>query len=64
MIYHALNINLNVVSITQKRREMDKEKYVALKEEVRKLLANDFIKESYYPSWVSNPVLVKKDNGK
>lgn len=44
---------------------MDKEKYTALKDEVQKLFTNDFINELYYPSWVSNPMLVKKKaNGK
>ena len=43
---------------------MDTECYQALKEEVDKLLSNDFIKESFYPSWLANPVLVKKPNGK
>ena len=35
-----------------------------MKEEVEKLISNDFIKESFYPSWLANPVLVKKPNGK
>ena len=43
---------------------MDAKHYQALKEEVDKLLYCDFIKESFYPSWLKNPVLVKKPNGK
>ena len=43
---------------------MDAERYQALKEEVDKLLSCDFMKESFYPSWLANPVLVKKLNGK
>ena len=43
---------------------MDAENYQALKDEVDKLLVNDFIKESFYPSWLANPMLVKKPNGK
>ena len=43
---------------------MDVERYQALKDEVDKLFACDFIKESFYPSWLANPVLVKKPNGK
>ena len=38
--------------------------YVTLKEEVNKLLANKFIRETCYLVWVVNPVLVKKKNGK
>ena len=43
---------------------MDAECYQALKDEVDKLLACDFIKESFYPSCLANLVLVKKSNGK
>ena len=43
---------------------MDAERYQALKKEADKLLSNDFIKESFYHSWLANPVLVKKPNGK
>ena len=43
---------------------MDPERYVALKEEVDKLLEIGFIRESFYPNWLANPVLVKKPNGK
>ena len=43
---------------------MDTERYQGLKEGVDKLLSNDFIKESFYPSWLANPVLDKKLNGK
>ena len=35
-----------------------------MKEKVDKLLSNGFIKESFYPSWLANPILVKKSNGK
>ena len=43
---------------------MNAERYQALKNEVENLLACGFIKESFYPSWLANPVLVKKPNGK
>ena len=33
------------------------------KEEVKKLLANGFIRDVFYPKWLANPVLVKS-NGK
>ena len=38
--------------------------YVALKEEMDKLLVNKFIREAHYLDWVANPVLVIKKNGK
>ena len=61
---HCLNINPYRKPVRQKRRAIDAERYQALKEEGDKLLTNDFIKESCYPSWLANPVLVKKPNGK
>ena len=61
---HRLNLNLDKKPVRQNRCAMDAERYQALKDEVDKLLACDFIKESFYPSWLANPVLVKKPNGK
>ena len=61
---HRLNIDPSKKPVRQKRWAMDAERYQALKEEVDKLLSCDFIKESFHPSWLANPVLVKKPNGK
>ena len=36
----------------------------AIVEEVQKLLGTEFIREVYYPDWLANVVMVKKDNGK
>ena len=36
----------------------------AVAEEVRKLLEAGFIREVYYPDWLANVVMVKKNNGK
>ena len=33
-------------------------------DKVNKLLVVDFIREVYYPNWLANVVLVKKENGK
>lgn len=43
---------------------MNPKRYEALKEEVNKLIKNDFIQETYYPEWNSNLVLVIKSNRK
>ena len=43
---------------------MDVEQYQALKDEVAKLFVYDFIKESFYPFCLANPMLVKKPNDK
>ena len=61
---HHLNLYSDRKLVRQKWRVMDAERYQALKDEVDKLLACDFINESFYPSWLANLVLVKKPNGK
>ena len=61
---HRLNINPSRKPIRQKRWAIDAELYQTLKKEVDKLLSCDFIKVSFYPSWLANPVLDKKLNGK
>ena len=61
---HRLNVDPDKKLVRQKRRAMDTECYQALMEDVDKLLLNGFIKESFYPSWLKNQVLVKKLNGK
>ena len=49
VMLHQLNINPNHKLVHQKMRPMTAERYATLKEEVDKLLANKFIKESCYP---------------
>ena len=61
---HRLNIDSNKKPVRQKRHAMDAEHYQALNDKVDKLLACDFIKESFYPSWLANLVLVKRPSGK
>lgn len=47
-----------------KRRSLGAKRSVALKDETRKLLANDFIREAKHSKWIANSVLVRKSNGK
>ena len=61
---HRLNISPDFKPIQQKRRAMEAKRYKALKDEVDKLLEIGFVRESFYPSWLDNPVLVKKPNSK
>lgn len=61
---HGLNINPNHQPIRQKKRSMDAHRYEAFKDEVNKLLKCKFIRELFYPNWLSNPILVPKSNGK
>ena len=43
---------------------MDADRYRALQDEVDHLLRIKFIRESYYPDWIANPVLLLKPNEK
>ncbi|XP_022856148.1 uncharacterized protein LOC111377303 [Olea europaea var. sylvestris] len=61
---HHLKIDPKIASHRQKGRALNPERYETLKEEVRKLIKNGFIREATYPMWVSNLVLVKKHSGK
>ncbi|CAA0837961.1 Unknown protein, partial [Striga hermonthica] len=60
---HKLNLDRTIRPVVQKRRKLGPDRQKALEEEVKKLIDNKFIKEAKYPTWVSNPVLVKKSNG-
>uniref|UniRef100_A0A2N9FPR8 Integrase catalytic domain-containing protein n=1 Tax=Fagus sylvatica TaxID=28930 RepID=A0A2N9FPR8_FAGSY len=47
-----------------KRRVFAPERNNAIMEEVDKLLAANFIREVFYPDWLANVVMVKKNTGK
>ena len=64
VIEHKLNVNLEKKSIQQKRSVFAPERNRAITDEVNKLLSTGFIREVYYPKWLTNVVLVKKANGK
>ena len=61
---HHLNIDPDRRGVRQKRRALSGERAEALKDEVDSLLKVGLVKESFYPKWLANPVLVKKPNGK
>ena len=44
-------------------RKFHDERRKAIREEVARLLAAEFIKEVFHPEWVANPVLVPKKTG-
>nr|XP_016513051.1 PREDICTED: uncharacterized protein LOC107830051 [Nicotiana tabacum] len=60
---HKLNVAL-YPSLQQIRRKFNAAINEAVSEEVDKLLTNGSIRESKYPQWVANVVMVKKKNGK
>ena len=48
----------------QKLRKMNTERCQDLNEEVNQLVRANFIRETRYPEWLANPILVKKKSGK
>ncbi|CAA0834169.1 Unknown protein, partial [Striga hermonthica] len=60
---HRLNLDKTVKPVIQKCRKFGPDRQKALEEEVNKLIDNKFVKEAKYPTWISNPVLVKKATG-
>ena len=64
VIVHRLNVNPASSPIRQKKRVFAQGRDKAVVEEVRKLLEVGFIREVYYPDWLANVVMVKKNNGK
>ena len=64
VICHWLNIDPQEKPVCQKQRVLDTDRYKALQDEVNCLLKIWFIRESYFPNWLANPVLVIKPNRK
>ena len=64
IIVHRLNVNLDSSPVRQKKQVFVQERDKAVVEEVRKLLEAGFIREVYYPDWLANVVMVRKNNGK
>jgi hypothetical protein len=61
---HSLDILPYSCAVQQRLRRFDEERRRAIGVELRKLLEAGFIKEVFHPTWLANPVLVKKKNGK
>uniref|UniRef100_A0A2N9IPM7 Reverse transcriptase domain-containing protein n=1 Tax=Fagus sylvatica TaxID=28930 RepID=A0A2N9IPM7_FAGSY len=64
IISHKLNVNPSLHPVKQKRRVFALERNDAIMEEVDKLLTVNFIREVFYPDWLVNVVMVKKNTGK
>jgi hypothetical protein len=61
---HSLDILPHSCAVQQWMRRFVEERRRAIGVELRKLLEAGFIKEVFHPTWLANPVLVKKKNGK
>ena len=64
IIVHRLNVSPSFPLIRQKKRVFAPERDQAIVEEVRKLQEARFIREVYYPDWLTNVVMVKKASEK
>ncbi|GJR65904.1 hypothetical protein Tco_0011969 [Tanacetum coccineum] len=63
IIKHTLNANPSVTLISQKRRVLSLEKSQVMTKEVTEWLKAGIVRLVRYPTWISNPVLVKKTYG-
>jgi hypothetical protein len=61
---HSLDILPHSRAVQQRLRRFDEERRRVIGVELRKLLEAGFIKKVFHPTWLANPVLVKKKNGK
>jgi hypothetical protein len=59
---HRININKGSRPIKQQLRRFSPDKKEAIKKEITKLMAAEFIREILHPDWMANPVLVQKKN--
>ncbi|GJU66392.1 reverse transcriptase domain-containing protein [Tanacetum coccineum] len=63
IIKHSLNANLSVTPASQKRRVFCSEKSRVITKEVAEWLRAGIVRPVKCPTWISNPVLVKKVDG-
>ncbi|GKF03303.1 hypothetical protein Tco_0030226, partial [Tanacetum coccineum] len=60
---HNLNVNISIEPERQKRRVLAPEKSKVVTRDVDEWVKAGIIRPVRYPTWISNPVLVKKCNG-
>nr|GEW82284.1 hypothetical protein [Tanacetum cinerariifolium] len=61
LIRHALNVNNSVPPVAHKRRVLGTEKSKVVTREVEEWVKVGIVRPVRYPTWISNPVLVKVD---
>ena len=59
---HKLHVDSSVRPVKQKKRNFTHERNEVVKDKIGKLLEAKIVKEVFYPTWLANPVLVKKDD--
>ena len=63
-IVHKLNVDPSFPPKKQKPRRSAKEHVEAVRSEIRRLREVRAIRETFFPEWLANTVVVKKKNGK
>ncbi|GKD40317.1 reverse transcriptase domain-containing protein [Tanacetum coccineum] len=63
IIKHTLNANPSVTPVSQKRPVLSPEKSQTVTQKVAEWLKAGIVRPVKYPTWISNPVLVKKVDG-
>ncbi|GKD76074.1 hypothetical protein Tco_1334356, partial [Tanacetum coccineum] len=61
---HKLNEFKHIEPVKQKKRSLAPERIKEIHKEVEELMKASILREVKYQTWVSNPVMVKKDNEK
>jgi hypothetical protein len=64
VVENSLDILPHSRAVQQRLHHFDEERPRAIGVELRKVLEAGFIKEVFHPTWLTNPVLVKKKNEK
>jgi len=59
---HRLTMDKKVRPVIQRKRKLNKERCLVVKEETQKLLKDGHIREIQYPEWLTNIVLLNKAN--
>ncbi|GKC31496.1 reverse transcriptase domain-containing protein [Tanacetum coccineum] len=63
IIEHSLNVNLLIEPVAQKRRVLASDRTYIVIKEVEEWVNAGIIRPVKYPTWIANPVLVKKADG-
>jgi hypothetical protein len=64
VIEHHLKIYPDARPVQQKPQKQSVEQQNFIREEIKKLLDADFIREIHHPRWLANPVVIPKANWK
>ncbi|GJX19352.1 reverse transcriptase domain-containing protein [Tanacetum coccineum] len=63
IIEHSLNVNPSVEPVAQTRRVLASDRTQVVSKEVEEWVNAGIVRPVRYPTWISNPVLVKKSDG-